>query len=81
MDPNSRHDRWWNSLNEWKRLTYLARQPGEPLEDWMVTDLRAAGFEPVPKTAAQAGGPELYSMPEPPASYLEYRRAESRGEA
>ena len=80
MDPNSKHDRWWNSLNEWKRLTYLARLPGEPLEDWMVKDLRSAGFEPTPLPGRGPDGAELYTMPEPPATYLEYCRAVSRGD-
>jgi hypothetical protein len=80
MDRETKHDRWWNSLSEWKRLTYMALQPGEPLEEWMVTDLRNAGFEPVRKTPKASGGADLYSMPEPPATYVEHWRAEQRGE-
>jgi hypothetical protein len=80
MEHDSQHDRWWNSLSEWKRLTYMALQPGDHLEEWMVTDLRKAGFEPVLKPTKAPGGAELFSMPEPPATYVEYKRAEQRGE-
>lgn len=81
MDRDSKHDRWWNSLSEWKRLTYMALQPGDPLEEWMVIDLQKAGFEPVRRPSNKAGGPDLHSMPEPPASYIEHWRAERRGES
>lgn len=80
MDRDLKHDRWWNSLSEWKRLTYMALRPGDPLEEWMVTDLQKAGFEPVLRPVKAAGGPDLYSMSEPPASYIEHWRAEQRGE-